>query len=112
MFISRPFAVSRPWAMRAFWLAVHLRDDAVCPAKSSREKARIGSPTSWELEHDGQIEVRGVASSSDYPHALVTCHCVERVQNPTKSEYTRGALYGLAAVCIWAAFIVVSRLGV
>jgi drug/metabolite transporter (DMT)-like permease len=30
----------------------------------------------------------------------------------TPSEYARGALYGLAAVCIWAAFIVVSRLGV
>lgn len=28
------------------------------------------------------------------------------------SIYTRGALYGLSAVCIWAAFIVVSRLGV
>jgi drug/metabolite transporter (DMT)-like permease len=28
------------------------------------------------------------------------------------SEYTRGALYGLAAVCIWAGFIVASRLGV
>jgi drug/metabolite transporter (DMT)-like permease len=34
------------------------------------------------------------------------------MQNPTTSEYTRGAIYGLAAVCIWAAFIVVSRLGV
>jgi len=31
--------------------------------------------------------------------------------NPTTSDYTRGALYGLAAVCIWAGFIVVSRLG-
>ena len=29
-----------------------------------------------------------------------------------KSEYIRGALYGLAAVIIWAGFIVVSRLGV
>jgi len=29
--------------------------------------------------------------------------------NPTTSDYARGALYGLAAVCIWA---VVSRLGV
>lgn len=28
------------------------------------------------------------------------------------SAYARGAMYGLAAVCIWAAFIVVSRLGV
>jgi hypothetical protein len=28
------------------------------------------------------------------------------------SEYARGALYGLATVCIWAGFIVVSRLGV
>jgi hypothetical protein len=34
------------------------------------------------------------------------------MQYPTTSEYTRGALYGLAAACIWAAFIVVSRLGV
>jgi drug/metabolite transporter (DMT)-like permease len=32
--------------------------------------------------------------------------------NPTTPDYTRGALYGLAAVCIWAGFIVVSRLGV
>ena len=31
---------------------------------------------------------------------------------PTTSDYTRGAVYGLAAVCIWAGFIVVSRLGV
>jgi drug/metabolite transporter (DMT)-like permease len=29
-----------------------------------------------------------------------------------RSSYTRGAIYGLAAVCIWASFIVVSRLGV
>ncbi len=28
------------------------------------------------------------------------------------SQYARGAFYGLAAVCIWASFIVVSRLGV
>jgi drug/metabolite transporter (DMT)-like permease len=31
---------------------------------------------------------------------------------PPTSEYVRGAFYGLVAVCIWAAFIVVSRLGV
>jgi drug/metabolite transporter (DMT)-like permease len=30
----------------------------------------------------------------------------------TTSNYLRGALCGLSAVCIWAAFIVVSRLGV
>jgi drug/metabolite transporter (DMT)-like permease len=30
----------------------------------------------------------------------------------TGSAYVRGAVYGLAAVCIWACFIVVSRLGV
>ena len=30
----------------------------------------------------------------------------------TNSEYARGAFYGLAAVCIWGGFIVVSRLGV
>jgi drug/metabolite transporter (DMT)-like permease len=34
------------------------------------------------------------------------------MRHPTTSEYAQGALYGLAAVCIWAAFIVVSRLGV
>lgn len=34
------------------------------------------------------------------------------MQDPTTTSYIRGALYGLAAVCIWAAFIVVSRLGV
>ena len=33
-------------------------------------------------------------------------------EGPTTSEYLRGALCGLSAVCIWAAFIVVSRLGV
>jgi drug/metabolite transporter (DMT)-like permease len=32
--------------------------------------------------------------------------------NPTTSDYTRGAIYGLAAVCIWAGFIVASCLGV
>jgi drug/metabolite transporter (DMT)-like permease len=34
------------------------------------------------------------------------------MQNPTTFEYARGALCGLAAVIIWASFIVVSRLGV
>jgi drug/metabolite transporter (DMT)-like permease len=33
------------------------------------------------------------------------------MQNPTTSEYIRGSLYGLAAVSIWAGFIVVARLG-
>ena len=34
------------------------------------------------------------------------------MQHPTTAQYARGALYGVAAVCIWAGFIVVSRLGV
>src|ERR1019366_1956259 len=34
------------------------------------------------------------------------------IENPTKAAYMRGGIYGLAAVCIWGAFIVVSRLGV
>jgi drug/metabolite transporter (DMT)-like permease len=34
------------------------------------------------------------------------------MQHPASSQYAQGALYGLAAVCIWASFIVVSRLGV
>lgn len=34
------------------------------------------------------------------------------MQHPTRSQYARGAFYGLAAVCIWASFIVASRLGV
>lgn len=34
------------------------------------------------------------------------------MSSPTRSVYIRGASYGLAAVCIWASFIVVSRLGV
>jgi len=34
------------------------------------------------------------------------------MQNPSTSAYVRGAFYGVVAVCIWAAFIVVSRLGV
>jgi drug/metabolite transporter (DMT)-like permease len=34
------------------------------------------------------------------------------VESPTKTAYLQGAIYGLAAVCIWGAFIVVSRLGV
>jgi drug/metabolite transporter (DMT)-like permease len=33
-------------------------------------------------------------------------------QSPTTSEYVRGALYGLAAVSIWAGFIVVARRGI
>jgi drug/metabolite transporter (DMT)-like permease len=33
-------------------------------------------------------------------------------QNPTTSEYVRGVLCGLAAVSIWAGFIVVARLGI
>ena len=34
------------------------------------------------------------------------------METPTVSPYARGAVYGLIAVCIWAAFIGVSRLGV
>ena len=34
------------------------------------------------------------------------------MESPTETAYLRGAIYGLAAVCIWGAFIVVSRLGV
>jgi drug/metabolite transporter (DMT)-like permease len=34
------------------------------------------------------------------------------MNSPMRSSYTLGAIYGLAAVCIWASFIVVSRLGV
>lgn len=34
------------------------------------------------------------------------------MQDLPPSSYLRGALYGLSAVCIWAAFIIVSRLGV
>jgi drug/metabolite transporter (DMT)-like permease len=33
------------------------------------------------------------------------------MSKPTSAEYTRGALYGLAAVSIWAGWIVVARLG-
>jgi drug/metabolite transporter (DMT)-like permease len=34
------------------------------------------------------------------------------MENPTKTTYMRGAICGLAAVCIWGALIVVSRPGV
>ena len=34
------------------------------------------------------------------------------MQQSSRSNFVRGALYGLSAVSIWAAFIVVSRLGV
>jgi len=43
---------------------------------------------------------------------LVPNEIGEAMQKPVAIGYVRGALYGLAAVCIWAAFIVVSRLGV
>ena len=33
------------------------------------------------------------------------------MQQSSRSNFVRGALYGLSAVIIWAAFIVVSRLG-
>ena len=33
------------------------------------------------------------------------------MSSPTAAEYTRGALYGLAAVSIWSGWIVVARLG-
>ena len=33
-------------------------------------------------------------------------------QSQATSEYVRGVLYGLAAVNIWAGFIVVARLGI
>jgi drug/metabolite transporter (DMT)-like permease len=33
------------------------------------------------------------------------------MSNPTSAQYTRGALCGLGAVCIWSGWIVVARLG-
>src|SRR3954452_23544476 len=39
------------------------------------------------------------------------CAVASRMQTPTSSERIGGAVYGLAAVSIWAAFIVVARLG-
>jgi drug/metabolite transporter (DMT)-like permease len=33
------------------------------------------------------------------------------MSSSTAAEYTRGALYGLAAVSIWSGWIVVARLG-
>ena len=33
------------------------------------------------------------------------------MSNPTSTDYTRGALYGLAAASIWSSWIVVTRLG-
>jgi drug/metabolite transporter (DMT)-like permease len=35
-----------------------------------------------------------------------------RLSNPTTSDYVRGALYGLAAVSMWAAWVVAVRLGI
>ena len=34
------------------------------------------------------------------------------MSKPTSAEYTRGALYGLAAASIWSGWIVAARLGV
>src|ERR1700736_1642752 len=36
---------------------------------------------------------------------------VKSMPNPTPAEYTRGALCGLGAACIWSGWIVVARLG-
>jgi drug/metabolite transporter (DMT)-like permease len=43
---------------------------------------------------------------------LIPAMTILASESPTTSDYLRGALCGLSAVCIWAAFIVVSRLGV
>jgi drug/metabolite transporter (DMT)-like permease len=47
------------------------------------------------------------------PLALFEFHKkVHRLSKPTTSEYVLGSLYGLAAVCIWASWIVAVRYGV
>jgi len=46
------------------------------------------------------------------PKPLSLARTNRRMQRQPTSNYARGAIYGLAAVCIWAAFIVVSRLRV
>ncbi|CAN5459731.1 DMT family transporter [soil metagenome] len=46
---------------------------------------------------------------SEKSHALRT---VAPLSKPTPSEYIRGSLYGLAAVSIWASWIVAVRLGI
>ena len=43
---------------------------------------------------------------------LVVADQSNQMQGLTGSNYLRGVVYGLSAVCIWGAFIVVSRLGV
>src|SRR5215467_7511916 len=63
------------------------------PCSCRQHRKRVAIPE-WWAHTQGQLSLRNV------------------MQLTTNSEYARGALYGLAAVCIWAAFIVVSRLGV
>src|SRR5258708_39856415 len=36
---------------------------------------------------------------------------IKSMSNLTPAEYTRGALFGLGAPCIWSGWIVVARLG-
>src|SRR5215471_10310334 len=43
---------------------------------------------------------------------LVPAMAILASEGPTTSDYLRGAFCGLSALCSWAAFIVVSRLGV
>ena len=46
------------------------------------------------------------------PWSLLLADQSNQMQGLTGSNYLRGVVYGLSAVCIWGAFIVVSRLGV
>src|SRR4051794_7662073 len=58
----------------------------------------IAVPLGW-MSRDMNRVVRPLIGAHDQPMAH-------------SADYLRGATYGLMAVCIWAAFIVVSRLGV
>jgi drug/metabolite transporter (DMT)-like permease len=76
-----------------------------------RWHAMSGRYIQWEIAlaacADGHLRF---THGSETSHAL--CAVARPLPKPTTSEYARGALYGIAAVGIWASWIVAVRLGI
>src|SRR5262249_12951786 len=96
---------------------------AMAARGSNPQRARgfaIGHTAGGRYRRDREARLHDLCAGngSPYRHAALSLRGVNPAPPQTlmqplaKSNYARGAAYGLAAVCIWAGFIVVSRLGV
>jgi len=76
---------------------------------------RVGTPEGRVTDAKGRLLAHGTTTCLIFLKltlAPVSGKAVSPMRQSSRSNFVRAALYGLSAVSIWAAFIVVSRLGI